>query len=149
MGIKVMEITSSPSGGLYKHCLFFSYQHVTLTILKVTRSIQLLDKQPLLCNHMPVSYNNTIAQLLGILPNHQQRDCSCRHCACLCHQRKGTTHGNRRHLQQHFSHCEPTNQICMVYTMERKRISRQISKNNAKQDCQQPQDTTEHHIRQR
>ena len=34
MGIKIIGITSSPSGGLYKHCLFFFYQHVTLTILK-------------------------------------------------------------------------------------------------------------------
>ena len=58
---------------------------------KVTRSIQLLDKQPLLCNHMPVSYSNTIARLLGILPSHQQCDCPCRHCACHCHRRKGTT----------------------------------------------------------
>ena len=58
---------------------------------KVTRSIQLLDKQPLLCNHMPVSYSNTTARLLGILPSHQQRDCPCHHCACLCHRRKGTT----------------------------------------------------------
>ena len=58
---------------------------------KVTRSIQLLDKQPLLCNHMPVSYSNTIAQLLGILPSHRQRDCFCRHCTCLCHRRKSTT----------------------------------------------------------
>ena len=58
---------------------------------KVTRSIQLLDKQPLLCNHMPVSYSNTIAQLLGIRTSHRQRDCPCRHCACLCHRRKGTT----------------------------------------------------------
>ena len=40
---------------------------------------------------MPVSYSNTIAQLLGILPSHRQRDCFCRHCACLCHWRKGTT----------------------------------------------------------
>ena len=58
---------------------------------KVTCSIQLLDKQPLLYNHMPVSYSNTIAQLLSILPSHQQRDCPCCHCACLCHWRKGTT----------------------------------------------------------
>ena len=58
---------------------------------KVTSSIQLLDKQSLLCNHMPVLYSNTTAQLLGILPGHQQRDCSCCHCACLCHRRKGTT----------------------------------------------------------
>ena len=36
---------------------------------KVNHSIQLLDKQPLLCNHMPVSYSNTIARLLGILPS--------------------------------------------------------------------------------
>ena len=34
MGIRIMGITSSPSGGLYKHCLFFSYERVTLTILK-------------------------------------------------------------------------------------------------------------------
>ena len=34
MGIKIMGIMSNPSGGLYKHCLFFSYQRVTLTILK-------------------------------------------------------------------------------------------------------------------
>ena len=34
MGIRIMEITSSPSEGLYKHCLFFFYQRVTLTILK-------------------------------------------------------------------------------------------------------------------
>ena len=40
---------------------------------------------------MPVSYSNTIAQLLGILPSHQQRDCPCCHCTCLCHRRKGTT----------------------------------------------------------
>ena len=33
-GIKIMGITSSPSEELYKHCLFFSYQCVTLTILK-------------------------------------------------------------------------------------------------------------------
>ena len=58
---------------------------------KVTRSIQLLDKQPLLCNHMLVLYSNTIAQLLGILPSHQQHDCFCHHCACLCHWCKGTT----------------------------------------------------------
>ena len=58
---------------------------------KVTRSIQLLDKQPLLCNHMPVLYSNTIARLLGILPSLQQRDYPCRHCACLCDRRKGTT----------------------------------------------------------
>ena len=31
--IKIMGITSSPSGELYKHCPFFSYQRVTLTIL--------------------------------------------------------------------------------------------------------------------
>ena len=58
---------------------------------KITRSIQLLDKQLLLCNHMPVLYSNTIARLLGILPSHRQRDCLCRHCACLCYRRKGTT----------------------------------------------------------
>ena len=58
---------------------------------KVSRSIQLLDKQTLLCNHMPVSYSNIIAQLLGILPSHQQRDCFCHHCTCLCHRCKGTT----------------------------------------------------------
>ena len=58
---------------------------------KVNRSIQLLDKQPLLCNHMPVLYSNTIAQLLGILPSHQQRDCFCCYCTCLCHRRKGMT----------------------------------------------------------
>ena len=58
---------------------------------KVTCSIQLLDKQPLLCNHMPMSYSNTIAQLFNILPSHRQCDCLCHHCACLCHQRKGTT----------------------------------------------------------
>ena len=40
---------------------------------------------------MLVSYNNTVAQLLGILSSHQQRDCPCRHCACLCYRRKGTT----------------------------------------------------------
>ena len=40
---------------------------------------------------MPVLYNNTIAQLLGILPGHRQRDCPCCHCVCLCHRRKGTT----------------------------------------------------------
>ena len=40
---------------------------------------------------MPVSYSNTIALLLGILPSHQQCDCPCCHCACLCHQRKSTT----------------------------------------------------------
>ena len=40
---------------------------------------------------MPVSYSNTIAQLLGILSSHQQRDCPCHHCTCLCHRRKGTT----------------------------------------------------------
>ena len=40
---------------------------------------------------MPVLYSNTIAQLLGILPSHQQHDCPCCHCACLCHRRKGTT----------------------------------------------------------
>ena len=40
---------------------------------------------------MPVSYSNTLAQLLGILPSHQQRDCSCCHCACLCHWCKSTT----------------------------------------------------------
>ena len=33
-GIRIMGITSSLSGGLYKHCFFFSYQCVTLTILK-------------------------------------------------------------------------------------------------------------------
>ena len=38
-----------------------------------------------------MSYSNTIAQLFDILPSHQQCDCLCRHCACLCHQRKGTT----------------------------------------------------------
>ena len=58
---------------------------------KITRSIQLLDKQLLLCNHMPVLYSNTIAQLLGILPSHQQRDCPCCHRTCLCHRHKGTT----------------------------------------------------------
>ena len=58
---------------------------------KVTRLIQILDKQPLFCNHMPVLYSNTIARLLGILPSHQQCDCPCCHCACLCHRRKGTT----------------------------------------------------------
>ena len=36
-------------------------------------------------------YSNTIARLLGILPSHQQHDCPCHHCACLCHRRKGTT----------------------------------------------------------
>ena len=40
---------------------------------------------------MPVSYSNTIAQLFGILPSHQQRDCPCHYCTCLCHRRKGTT----------------------------------------------------------
>ena len=40
---------------------------------------------------MPVSYSNTIAQLLGILPSHRQRDCPCYYCTCLCHRRKGTT----------------------------------------------------------
>ena len=40
---------------------------------------------------MPVSYSNTIAWLLGILPSHQQHDCPCCHCVCLCHWRKGTT----------------------------------------------------------
>ena len=40
---------------------------------------------------MPVSYSNTIAQLLGILPSYQQRDCPCHYCACLCHRRKGMT----------------------------------------------------------
>ena len=40
---------------------------------------------------MAVLYSNTIARLLGILPSHQQRDCPCHHCACLCHRRKGTT----------------------------------------------------------
>ena len=40
---------------------------------------------------MPVSYSNTIAHLLGILPSHQQRDCSCCYCTCFCHRRKGTT----------------------------------------------------------
>ena len=40
---------------------------------------------------MLVLYSNTIAQLLGILPSHQQRNCPCCHCACLCHRRKGTT----------------------------------------------------------
>ena len=35
-GIRFIGITSSPSGKLYKHCLFFSYQRVTLTILKGT-----------------------------------------------------------------------------------------------------------------
>ena len=40
---------------------------------------------------MPVSYSNIISQLLGILPSHQQRDCPCHHCACLCHRRKSTT----------------------------------------------------------
>ena len=58
---------------------------------KVTRSIQLLDKQLLLCNHMPVLYSNTIARLFGILPSHQQHDYPCRHCTCFCHRRKGTT----------------------------------------------------------
>ena len=59
-------------------------------ISKVNHSIQLLDKQPLLCNHMPVSYSNTIARFLGVLPSHQQRDCLCCHCTCLCQRRKGT-----------------------------------------------------------
>ena len=58
---------------------------------KVNYSIQLLDKQPLLCNHMPVLYSNTIAQLLDILPSHQQRDCLFHYCTCLCHRRKSTT----------------------------------------------------------
>ena len=58
---------------------------------KVTRLIQLFDKQPSLCNHMPVLYSNTITQLLDILPSHQQRDCPYYYCACLCHRRKGTT----------------------------------------------------------
>ena len=40
---------------------------------------------------MPVSYSNTIARLLGILPSHQQRDCPCCHCTCLCHRRKSIT----------------------------------------------------------
>ena len=40
---------------------------------------------------MPVLYSNTIAQLLDILSSHQQRDCPCCHCTCLCHRRKGTT----------------------------------------------------------
>ena len=40
---------------------------------------------------MPVLYSNTIARLFGILPSHQQRDCFCCHCTCLCHRRKGTT----------------------------------------------------------
>ena len=34
MEIRIMGIASSPSEGLYKHCLFFSYQPVILTILK-------------------------------------------------------------------------------------------------------------------
>ena len=42
---------------------------------------------------MLVSYSNTIARLLGILPSHQQHDCPCCHCTCLCHRRKGTTKG--------------------------------------------------------
>ena len=46
---------------------------------KINHSIQSLDKQPLLGNHMPVLYNNTIAQLLGILPS-----------TCLCHRHKKT-----------------------------------------------------------
>ena len=58
---------------------------------KVNRSIQLLDKQSLLCNHMLVSYSNTIAQLLSILPSHRQCDCFCCHCTCLCHRRMCTT----------------------------------------------------------
>ena len=62
---------------------------------KVTCSIQLLDKQFLLCNHMPVSYSNIIPRLLGILSSHQQHDCPCCHCACLCHQRKSTTPNNK------------------------------------------------------
>ena len=90
-GIRIMGITSSPSGGLHKHCLFFSYQTCNFNNSKVIRSIQLLDKQPLLGNHMLVLYSNTIAQLLSILPNHRQRDCPCCHCTCLCHRRKGTT----------------------------------------------------------
>ena len=51
-----------------------------------------MTKQLLLCNHMPVLYSNIIARLLGILPSHQQHDCSCCHCTCLCHRRKGTTY---------------------------------------------------------
>ena len=35
-GIEIIGIISNPSGGLYKHCLFFSYQCVILTILKWT-----------------------------------------------------------------------------------------------------------------
>ena len=53
---------------------------------------------------MPVSYSNTIAQLLSILSSHQQRDCLCRHCACLCHRRKGTTESyttKKNHLRGH------------------------------------------------
>ena len=63
---------------------------------KVTHSIQLFNKQLLLCNHMPVLYSNTIAQLLGILQSHRQCDCPCRHCACLCHWRKGTTRSKKQ-----------------------------------------------------
>ena len=85
-----MGITSSPSGRLYKQS-FLLLSTCNFNNSKVTRSIPLPDKQPLLCNHMPVLYNNTIAQLLGILPSHRQRDCPCRHCACLCHWRKSTT----------------------------------------------------------
>ena len=40
---------------------------------------------------MLVSYSNTIARLLNILPSHQQRDCPCCYCTCFCHRRKGTT----------------------------------------------------------
>ena len=95
-GIRIMGITSSPSGGLYKHWLFFFLSMCNFNSSKVNCSIQLFNKQPLLCNHMPVSYSNTIARLLGILPSHQQCDCLCRHCACLCYRRKGTTRGQPR-----------------------------------------------------
>ena len=44
IGIRIMGITSSPSVGLYKHCPFFSYQRVILTILKYTAQYNYLTK---------------------------------------------------------------------------------------------------------
>ena len=47
---------------------------------------------------MPVSYNNTIARLLGILPSLQQRDCPCCHCnlwAGLQYDMSSTHKGNK------------------------------------------------------
>ena len=54
---------------------------------------------------MPVSYSNTIARLLGILPSHQQSDCPCHHCACLCHRRKGTTESYTTKKDHPGGHC--------------------------------------------